>query len=149
MLISRIFKWSFRQKGRQKQDQIRRQTDMIQHVSRQYVSEKTAKNVKCFVISRNFFWSLHTSKLNVFFVKKNVTDNETEEVFRLKKSLDLIQQYLNWSLNRPKKLLCQLCRFFFERLIARKSALKWHNYRMFWSPIIVLSKQIIGDQNIR
>ena len=33
-------------------------------------------------------------------------------------------------------------------LIARKSALKWHNYRMFWSPIIVLSKQIIGDQNI-
>ena len=35
------------------------------------------------------------------------------------------------------------------RLIARKSALKWHNYRMFWSPIIVLSKQIIGDQNIR
>ena len=34
-------------------------------------------------------------------------------------------------------------------LIARISALKWHNYRMFWSPIIVLSKQIIGDQNIR
>ena len=34
-------------------------------------------------------------------------------------------------------------------LIARKSALKWHNYQMFWSPIIVLSKQIIGDQNIR
>ena len=33
--------------------------------------------------------------------------------------------------------------------IARKSALKWHNYRMFWSPIIELSKQIIGDQNIR
>ena len=35
------------------------------------------------------------------------------------------------------------------RLIARKSALKWHNYQMFWSPIIVLSKQTIGDQNIR
>ena len=33
--------------------------------------------------------------------------------------------------------------------IARKSALKWHNYRMFWSPIIVLSKQTIGNQNIR
>ena len=36
-----------------------------------------------------------------------------------------------------------------RRFIARKSALKWHNYRMFWSPIIVLSKQIIRDQNIR
>ena len=36
-----------------------------------------------------------------------------------------------------------------QRLIAQKSVLKWHNYRMFWSPIIVLSKQIIGDQNIR
>ena len=34
-------------------------------------------------------------------------------------------------------------------LIARKSALKWHNNWMFWSPIIVLSKQIISDQNIR
>ena len=34
-------------------------------------------------------------------------------------------------------------------LIARKSALKWHNYWMIWSPIIVLSKQFIGDQNIR
>ena len=34
----------------------------------------------------------------------------------------------------------------FRTLIAGKSALKWHNYQMFWSPIIVLSKQIIGDQ---
>ena len=48
-----------------------------------------------------------------------------------------------------EKMLTSIHSIYIRTLIARKSALKWHNYRMFWSPIIVLSKQIIGDQNIR
>ena len=59
---------------------------------------------------------------------------------------------LEWwlKINTLKRNYCILWRGVknFRRFIARKSALKWHNYRMFWSPIIVLSKQIIGDQNI-